>query len=131
MWRRTHLYGVSVVITDFDGAILLLRHSYGPESWALPGGGVNPGEDADAAAKREVLEELAIDLREVEAVGTLEETLSGSPHTCFLFAARSDAHPSIDQREVIEARFFPTHSLPEPMTGGTHRRLEAWRAATR
>ncbi|ABC64076.1 NUDIX domain-containing protein [Erythrobacter litoralis] len=131
MWRKTHLYGISVIITDFDGSLLLLRHSYGPQSWALPGGGVNSGEDAADAAKREVSEELSIDLPRVELVGTLEETISGSPHTCYLFFAQTDIHPTIDRREVIEARFFPSHSLPEPMIENTRRRIEAWRASTR
>ena len=29
--------------------------------------------------------------------------------------------------EVIEARFFPSHSLPEPLGRVTRRRIDAWR----
>jgi hypothetical protein len=39
-WRGVRLRGCSVVITYAAGDVLLLRHSYGPELWALPGGGI-------------------------------------------------------------------------------------------
>ena len=42
-WRRTPIAGVSVVITNLSGDVLLLRHSYGPNVWALPGGGLASG----------------------------------------------------------------------------------------
>ena len=41
-------------------AILLVRHSYGPQHWALPGGGLASGEDAEACARRELREELGL-----------------------------------------------------------------------
>jgi len=31
--------------------------------------------------------------------------------------------PKPDRREVVEARFFPTHSLPEPLSPHTSARL--------
>ena len=129
MWRKVPLSGVSVVITNFDGAVLLLQHSYGPKVWALPGGGVDTGESAAAAAKREVLEELRISLPSVSEIATLEETISGSPHTCYLYHALTDAHPQADGREIVEARFFPRHSLPEPLGELTRSRLDAWWAS--
>lgn len=126
-WRKTPIAGVSVVITNLAGDVLLLKHSYGPAVWGLPGGGLGRGEDPEAAARREVREELGIDLAKVEAIGTLEEVLSGCPHTAHLFAATCDRQPRPDGREVTEARFFPSHSLPEPLGETTRRRIEAWR----
>ena len=128
MWRRVPLTGVSVIVTNLDGALLLLRHSYGPKVWALPGGGIDQGEDPADAAKREVREELAIALTKVEPVSLIVEVISGSPHTCHLFHAVSSAHPKIDRREIVEARYFPRHSLPEPLGDLTRSRLDAWRA---
>ncbi len=61
-------------------------------------------------------------------VSVFSETMSGSPHTTHLFAATTDVQPRIDGREVIEARFFPRHSLPEPQGERTRARLDAWRA---
>ena len=34
--------------------------------------------------------------------------------------------PRPDGREIVEARFFPLHSLPEPMLDRTRERLAAW-----
>jgi len=128
IWRGVPLAGVSVVITDLKGDLLLLRHSYGPKVWALPGGGLRKGEIPERAAKREVLEELGIELGTVHSLGTIEEVISASPHTAHLFTAIIDSHPKPDRREVLEARFFPTHSLPEPLGDTTRRRIDAYRA---
>lgn len=127
-WRKAPIAGVSVVITNLTGDVLLLKHSYGPDVWSLPGGGIGRGEDPLAAARREVREELGVELARIEAIGTLDEVLSGSPHTAHLFAGVCDQRPQPDGREVIEARFFPSHSLPEPLGRTTRARIAVWRA---
>lgn len=129
-WRkltRAHIAGVSVIITNFAGDVLLLRHSYGPRVWALPGGGLKRGEEPEDCARREVFEELGIELGVVEPIGTIDEVLSGAPHTAHLFHSTCNKRPNPDGREVVEARFFPSHSLPEPLGSVTRRRIEAWR----
>ncbi|MEM7666361.1 MAG: NUDIX domain-containing protein [Pseudomonadota bacterium] len=126
-FRKVELAGCAVIISNLSGSVLLLRHSYGPKVWALPGGGVGAGEDPEAAARREVQEELGMTLKQMQSLGVVEEEVSGSPHKAYLFAAISDARPRPDQREVIEARFFPTHSLPEPLGRVTRARIEIWR----
>ncbi|MFM7349686.1 MAG: NUDIX hydrolase [Erythrobacter sp.] len=130
-WRRTPIAGVTVVITNLGGDVLLLRHSYGPAVWALPGGGLKAGEDPAAAARREIREELGIELARLEPVAVLEEVLSGSPHTAHIFAGVCDRQPRPDRREVVEARFFPAHSLPEPLGRTTRARIAAWKARGR
>lgn len=127
-FKRTPIAGVSVIVTNISGDVLLLRHSYGPAVWALPGGGMKRGEDPVECARREVREELGIRLTHIQQLGTIEEVLSGSQHTAHLFHAVCDARPKPDLREVTEARFFPSHSLPEPLGSVTRRRIEAWRA---
>lgn len=126
-WRKAPIAGVSVIVTNLTGDVLLLKHSYGPDVWSLPGGGLGRGEDPTDAARREVREELGMDLTRIEPIGTLEEVLSGSPHTAHIFAGVCDRQPQPDRREVIEARFFPSHSLPEPLGRHTRARIAAWR----
>lgn len=126
-WRKVPLRGCAVVITNLSGDVLLLRHSYGPDAWSLPGGGIDPGEAPEAAARREVKEELGLTLGVVESLGTSEEEVSGSPHTSYLFMSVVDARPRPDGREVTEARFFPSHSLPEPLAPVTRARIQIWR----
>lgn len=127
-WRKAPIAGVSVIITNLGGDVLLLKHSYGPDVWGLPGGGIAAGEDPLEAARREVREELGIELARIEPIGKLEEVLSGSPHTAYLFAATCDQRPQPDGREVTVARFFPSHSLPEPLGSITRARIAAWKA---
>ena len=93
-----------------------------------PGGGVEPGEDPEAAARREIREELGLKLEKLESLGVLEEIISGSPHTGYLFTGVTNQHPVPDGREIIEARFFPAHSLPEPLGRVSRDRIEAWRS---
>lgn len=129
-WRRLakpQLTGCAVIISDHAGSILLMRHSYGPQVWSLPGGGVGKGEDPAAAAHREIREEVGIELSRVSLVTVLEDTISGAPHTTHLYAATTDQYPRADRREVLEAKFFPRHSLPEPQGVQTRVRLDAWR----
>jgi ADP-ribose pyrophosphatase YjhB (NUDIX family) len=133
-WRmltRQPLAGVSVFVLDLEGRLLLVRHSYGPGGWALPGGGMGRRETAEDAARREIAEEVGCKLEGVRVLESVEETLSGSPHTAWLVAGRTLDRPRPDRREVIEARFFPTHSLPEPLTRLTRSRIEAWRGKLR
>jgi ADP-ribose pyrophosphatase YjhB (NUDIX family) len=127
LWRKTPIAGVSVIVTNLGGDVLLLKHSYGPAVWSLPGGGLGRGEEPLAAARREVREELGVDLARLEPVGTLEEVLSGSPHTAHIFTGVCDRQPQPDRREVTEARFFPSHSLPEPLGETTRKRIAVWR----
>ena len=126
-WRRAPIAGVSVVITNLGGDVLLLKHSYGPNVWSLPGGGLKRGEDPVEAARREVHEELGLKLTRIDPVAVIEEEISGAPHTAHLFAATCDQRPQPDGREIAEARFFPSHSLPEPLGAITRVRIEAWR----
>ena len=133
-WRRLarpRLAGVSVFVTDLDGRLLLVRHSYGSDGWALPGGGIERGESPEEAARREIREEVGCAIEGVRVLDQLEETLSGAPHTAWLVAGRTQDHPRPDRREIVEARFFPTHSLPEPLTRLTRSRIATWRGKLR
>lgn len=126
-WRGTPIEGAAAILTNLNGDLLLLRHSYGPQVWSLPGGGVEPGEDPALTIRRELEEELGLTLGAVERVARVTEEISGSHHTAHIFTAMIDAQPVPDGREVIEARFFPTHSLPEPLGRITASRIALWR----
>ena len=127
-WRKAPIAGVSVILTNPAGEVLLLRHSYGAPVWGLAGGGMSPREDPQAAARREVREELGLELGALEQVAVIEEVLSGSPHTAHLYAAVVDQPPRPDRREILEARFFAPDALPQNLGRTTRARLAAWQA---
>ena len=109
------------------GHLLLIRLSYAEDGWSLPGGGAHRGESMREAAIRELAEETGCTARSVRALGTFEETVSGSPHTAHVYSCVTEDTPRPDQRETIEAAFFPPGSLPEPLTARTKARLDFWR----
>lgn len=114
-------------MTNPRGEVLLLRHSYGPKGWGLLGGGLDRNEAPEAAAFRELREEIGCEAAVMSPLGTMAEEISGSPHIAHVFTTMIDAVPVPDQREIVEAKFFPAHSLPEPLGVITRRRLDLWR----
>src|SRR5690606_23747013 len=56
--RRPRRSGVRVAAVGDADRLLLVRHSYGPPGWALPGGAVDRHEEPAAAAMRGFGEEL-------------------------------------------------------------------------
>jgi ADP-ribose pyrophosphatase YjhB (NUDIX family) len=53
-------YAGRVVLLDPDDRVLLMRYEDGPPNgvhWSTPGGGLNPGEEYAAGARRELAEE--------------------------------------------------------------------------
>ena len=128
-WRKTPLAGVCMIARDVDGRLLLVRLSYADAGWSFPGGGANRGESMAAAAARELAEETGCTAEMIRLVGRMEETISGSAHTAHVYACLTQDLPVADGREVAEARFFPPHSLPHPMTDRTQARLAFWRAS--
>ena len=62
--------GVKCLVCDGE-RVLLVRHTYGPRAWDLPGGRGRRGEDPLATARREMEEELGLGDARWTARGTL------------------------------------------------------------
>ena len=127
-WRLAcpQLTGVAMVASDIEGRLLLVRLSYGGDAWSFPAGAVRRGEDPEQAARRELREETGCEANAVRALGVLDGTLAGAPNRVHVFATRIADIPRCDKREVIEARLFPPHSLPEPLGPATCEQLALW-----
>lgn len=123
MFRKVPLRGVSVILTDGEGQVLLLRHSYGRPVWALAGGGLSAEEDPAEGARREVFEELGLEIGALALLQELDEVISGSPHRAYVYAALCNGVPKPDQREILEAKFFVRDALPDNVSMLTKRRL--------
>ncbi len=126
-WKlaKPDVAGVAVLLRDGEGRLLLVRHSYGPRAWAIPGGGMGAGEDPAEAARREIREELSCELAGLEALHAFEEDLSGAPHTAHVFTARPIGELQVDGRELLEARWFAAEELTTiTCTRVTYRRLK-------
>ncbi len=111
--RQPQKRGVKVVVTR-GGEVLLVRHTYGPETrWELPGGGVKRGEDPRDAARREAREELGVDTDEWRLLGDLFERIDGKHDRLWCFTAElGDRGIETDAAEIAEARWFRRDRLP-------------------
>lgn len=130
VWRligkETH--GVKVMLFDGDGAVLLVRHSYGrSDLFMLPGGGVERGEAPEAAAAREMMEELGCRVSDLTPVSVHVSTGEGRRDTVHLFRARPAGPIRPDGVEVAEARFFALDALPPNASPATRRRIDEHR----
>jgi 8-oxo-dGTP pyrophosphatase MutT (NUDIX family) len=112
--RRPRRESVQVVAFDEADRVLLVRHSYGPPVWALPGGGMSRSEDPALAAAREFREELGCELADLLEVEAREQDEGGSRDVRHLFAASLGGVPVPDMREIVAVGLFDQGALPAP-----------------
>jgi len=125
-WRTR---GVKVMVFNPAGELLLIRNSYGPRrrEFVLPGGGIKRSETPEAAALREVREEVGVEAERLTLRATYVSAAEGKRDTIHLFAAYTEADPTADGVEVEEARFFTLDRLPENVSAATMRRIAEYR----
>jgi ADP-ribose pyrophosphatase YjhB (NUDIX family) len=107
--------GAMCFIERADGAVLLVQLSY-RNRWGVPGGLLKRGETAEDAARREVREEVGLD---VVLVGEPAVVVEAEPRRVdVIFRARlaagedpSRAAPS--SPEIVAVGWFPSDALPE------------------
>ena len=107
--------------------MLLVRHTYGPLNWELPGGGAEEGEDPASAARRELLEETGLDVEPGRLTGIYYET-TGADGPILHVVFRVDwspgqAVPAARSPEVDAAEFWSVDRLPRPLSTFTAERI--------
>lgn len=93
---------------------LHLRRNAG--NYALPGGGMDPGEDVIDAARRETREEVSVDLPREAALGLLDDfvTLGGHVVTPVVLWTAEPVTVAPDPQEVHAAWAIPVSDLDHP-----------------
>jgi len=121
--------GAKVMVFNGEGALLLIRNSYGATHlFVLPGGGIGRRERPEDAAAREVREETGLEVRDLRFLGCFANDGEGKRDTIYLFTARADGAPKIDAFEIAEAGFFALDALPDTVSGATRRRIAEYRS---
>ena len=96
-----------------DGSIVMLwqyRHPLQTTHWEIPAGRIDEGEDAETAARRELLEETGYRAGELEPLPGFFPINGISPHHATVFVAHDctlEARPRPEGAERIEVRVMP------------------------
>jgi len=112
---------VSALIFDDEGRVLL-AHRRDIDWWNLPNGGMEAGETVDEALRREVLEELGVEVEVGQLVGVYSKPLK--QEVVLTFRCRIlDGVPS-PSAETRECCYFFPHELPANTLPKHRQRIE-------
>ena len=107
-------------ILECEGKIVLIRRMQEPSKGLLdlPGGFMDPGETAEEGAKREIKEELKIDVDTLQYLGSYPNTYKFKDvcyHSCdLLFYSKIDTFPTeFDETEVEELVVMDPMEIPD------------------
>ena len=111
------------IIFNKSGQILLLKHRFRAGSgWGLPGGFLEAGEQPLEALRRELREELALEVAEVEIFTA--RSFRKPKQVEVLFRARADGSLTPRTMEVERADWFSLDALPEGLPRDQRRLVE-------
>lgn len=107
-------------IFDGDGRLLLLEHVFRPDSgWGVPGGFLSKGEQPEAGLRRELREEIGIEVENVEIL--FARTLPRPRQIEIYFRARAIGEPEPCSFEIKTAKWFTLDDLPSELSGDQRR----------
>ena len=123
-WWPEKKLGAAAAIFDDQGRVLLVKHSYGPLNWELPGGAVELGENVIEAAVRETQEETGLAVVPKHLTGFYYDTEADAHHFVFLCEPLDAcATPRPGAEEATECAFWHPDDLPRPISDFTVRRV--------
>ena len=119
----TYFHNVAAAVAailEYDEKVVLIERAKDPGKGKLdlPGGFVDPNESAEEAIKRELKEELTLNLRELRYVGSCPNIYKYEDvtyHTCDLFFySKIDALPTdFDKTEIEELILINPLEIPD------------------
>ncbi len=138
LWRRTprriRRWGVWLVeprfavtagalVLDAQGRVLLLKHTFRSGSgWGIPGGFLEKGEQPEDALRRELREEVGLELAAARLA--FVRTLKRPRQVEIMFCCRAAGDASPQGNEIEQAGWFAPDALP-PELSPDQRRLVA------
>ncbi|SDI40787.1 NUDIX domain-containing protein [Paraburkholderia steynii] len=112
-WRLRRPRHEGALVAIYVGrALLLVKSSYRPE-WNFPGGSLQPGETPDAAARREMEEEIGLSSYALRPAGSVCGSWEGRRDRVHFFELHLDRMPELrlDNREIVAAHLASPEEL--------------------
>ena len=102
------------VITDARGRVLLLKHRFRPGTgWGMPGGFMEIGEQPDEALRRELREEVGLEVEKLKVFTT--RAFKRPKQVEIVFTAQAIGDPDQLSFEIQKAAWFPPQDLPKEL----------------
>jgi 8-oxo-dGTP diphosphatase len=109
--QRRFTVTAGAFVFDDEGRILLLEHEFRPDSrWGIPGGFISKGEQPESALRRELREEVQLEVTEVEFL--FVRTLPRAKQVEIYFACKPAGVPTPSSFEIRKAEWFAIDNLP-------------------
>jgi ADP-ribose pyrophosphatase YjhB (NUDIX family) len=125
-----HPKPVAITIPVRDGRVLLTRRAIEPSLglWTFPGGFVDWGESVAEAARREMREEVGLDLAPDGLVGVYSYHDSPFMIVAYHVTVPDGLEAAPDAHEVSETRYFARDDIPWDTLAfrSTHEALDDW-----
>ena len=116
-------------ILSHEGRVLLVQHTYGPRRWEIPGGGLRRGEEPIDGVRREIREELGVELPQAALIAIGAGTGRESRRQMSYFAAELAVEQlTPDPREIARAQWHDPAALPAALGEHVARVIDLWRA---
>lgn len=111
------------MIFDDQDRILLLEHVFRPDGgWGIPGGFLNKGEQPEAAVRRELREEIGIEIKDVRFL--FARTLRKPGQIEIYFRAVAVGTPEPCSFEIKQAGWFSMGELPSDLSKDQRRLIQ-------
>ena len=103
--------GVSALVFDEQGRVLLFKHTYRKFEWGIPGGGLEYREQPAEAMIREFYEEtgMGIEIKKLLKVASAKEF----PHLSIVYLCKITGGEFTPSYEISEIRYYDVNDLPE------------------
>src|SRR5258708_2690416 len=113
--QRRFTVTAGALIFDDRGRILLLEHVFRPDSgWGIPGGFLARGEQPEEGLRRELREEVGLELDDVKLL--LVRSLHRPRQIEIYFRARPQGEPQPRSFEIKRAEWFALDDLPAELS---------------
>lgn len=111
LWHPRFAVTTGAVVTDCAGRVLLLKHRFRPGSgWGVPGGFMEKGEQPEAALRRELREEVGLEVDQIRLFST--RATRKPKQVEIIFCCRAAGETEELNFEIQKAAWFLPGELP-------------------